>query len=448
MHENHGEPDEVCVACRTDIFEERGPLWKQREILVISGASVLFLLGVYYAVALNMPTAAEIAYLAAALVPGYFIIKNGILALVRKHRFDMNLLITVATVGAFAIGHGEEGASVMLLFFLAESLEEYAGNRARRSIGALLKLTPETAIVRRAERETTVHAHEVELGETVIVKPGERVPLDGVVTAGASSVNQAPITGESISVTKTAGDTVFAGSINEEGYLELRVTRKSDETTLSRIIQLAEQAQRKKTPTEAFIDRFSRYYTPSVIILAVLVATLPVLLLGLPFSDWFYKSLVLLVIACPCAMAISTPVSMISGLTLAAKEGILIKGGDVIEKLRDTKVAVFDKTGTITEGRPSVTDIVSVNGASEQEIVQIAASLEAMSTHPVALAITTRARENNTPLMPLTEFRTLPGKGLEGRWNGSRLYAGNATFFDDNGGLSRMPRATIDELEA
>lgn len=400
MPENHSHGEESCSACATDIFEEKEPLWKQKEVVIIGVAAAIFLIGVYLDAEIHQHVLAQIAFLAATLVSGYFIIKKGFLGVIRRHRLDMNLLITIAAAGAFAIGHGEEGAAVMLLFFVAEFLEDYAGDRARQEVGSLLRLAPETAVVVRGGSEIVVHAHEVEVGELVVVKAGEKIPLDGVVSSGTSSVNQAPLTGESVPVVKTVGDTAFAGTVSEDGYLELRATKRSDETILSRIVQLVDEAQRKKTPTEAFIDRFSYYYTPIVIALAALVVALPVLLFGLPFSEWFYRGLVLLVISCPCAMAISTPVSMVSGLTAAARQGILIKGGDVIEELKDVKVVIFDKTGTLTEGRLTVTDVISLNGATERELVQIVASLGAKSTHPAAQAIAKKAEEEKVVLGP------------------------------------------------
>ncbi|MGZ4948306.1 MAG: heavy metal translocating P-type ATPase [Halobacteriota archaeon] len=445
MPENHSHAEESCSVCTTDFFAEKEPLWKQKEVAIISVAAAIFLIGVYLDVATSQHALAQIAYLATALVAGYSIIKNGFVGVIRKHRLDMNLLITIAAAGAFAIGHGEEGATVMLLFFVAEFLEDYAGDRARQEVGSLLRLAPETAVVVREGRESVVHAHEVGVGEVVVIKPGDKVPLDGVIVNGTSSVNQAALTGESVPVVKTVGDTAFAGTISEDGYLELRVTKKSDETTLSRIVQLVDEAQRKKTPTEAFIDRFSYYYTPIVITLAALVVIIPVLL-GEPFSVWFYRGLVLLVISCPCAMAISTPVSMVSGLTAAARRGLLIKGGNVIEELKDVKVVIFDKTGTLTEGRLAVTDVISLNGATERELVQIAASLGVKSTHPAAQAIAKKADEDKVVLLPITDFKSIAGKGMTGSFNGSHFYVGSRNFL--SGVNSGVPHDVVNHLES
>lgn len=446
MPENHSHSEESCSVCTTDIFAEKEPLWKQKDIAIISVAAAIFLISVYLDFGISQHVLAQIAYLAAALIAGYSIIRNAFVGIVQKHRFNMSLLITIAAAGAFAIGHGEEGAVVMLLFFIAEFLEDYAGDRARQEVGSLLRLAPETAVVVREGHESVVHAHEVGVGEIVAVKPGEKVPLDGVIVNGTSSINQAALTGESVPVTKTIGDTAFAGTISEDGYLELRVTKRSDETTLSRIAQLIDEAQRKKTPTEAFIDRFSYYYTPIVITLAALVVLVPVLVLGQPLSMWFYRGLVLLVISCPCAMAISTPVSMVSGLTAAARRGILIKGGDVIEQLKDVKAIIFDKTGTLTEGRLAVTDVITLNGATELEIVQIAASLGARSIHPAAQAITKKADEDKVVLLPITDFKSIAGKGMTGDFNGSHFYVGSRGFL--SGVNSGVPHDVVDHLES
>jgi Cd2+/Zn2+-exporting ATPase len=445
MPENHVS-EESCSACATDIFEEKEPFWKQKEVIIISVAAAIFLIGVYLEAGRSQHVLAQIAFLAATVIAGYSIIKKGLLGVIRKHRLDMNLLMTIAAAGAFATGHGEEGAAVMFLFFIAEFLEDYAGDRARQEVGSLLRLAPETAVVVREGREIAVHAHEVEVGEVVVVKPGEKVPLDGVITSGISSLNQAALTGESAPVVKTVGDTAFAGTICEDGYLEVRVTKRSDETILSRIVQLVDEAQRKKTPTEAFIDRFSRYYTPIVITLAALTVLLPVLLLGLPFSEWFYRGLVLLVISCPCAMAISTPVSMVSGLTAAARRGILIKGGDVIEELKDVKVIIFDKTGTLTEGRLAVTDVIGLNGATEGEVVKIAASLGVKSTHPASQAIAKKADDEKVVLAPITDFKSIAGKGITGRLNGADFYVGSRSLL--SGVNSRLPLDVVDRLES
>ncbi|MFQ6119990.1 MAG: heavy metal translocating P-type ATPase, partial [Methanosarcinales archaeon] len=438
-HENK----KSCSICATDIFEEKKPLWKQKKILIILTAGIILAVGLYFEFSIEQHSLAQILFLIVVIVSGHSIIKRGFLSVLKK-RLDMNFLITIAAAGAFLIGHGEEGAAVIFLFFIAEFLEDYAAERARKSVASLLKLAPETTIVKRRGKEMTVHVHEVRVGDIVIVKPGDRIPLDGVVIKGISSVNQAPITGESMPVTKTRGSDVFAGTINEEGYLEIRVTKKSDETTLSKIVKLVEEAQKKKSKTEVFIDKFAKYYTPIVIVLAFFVMTIPVLF-GLPFSEWFYRGLVLLVVSCPCALAISTPVSMVSGITSAARNGVLIKGGNHIEEMRNVKVMVFDKTGTLTEGRPEVTDVIALNKYSERELLRIAASLESKSKHPIAEAIIRSGEKKNVKLTKVSKFKSIAGKGLKGKIGRRLFYIGNKNFFKSIN--IEFPKEVIEGLE-
>ena len=426
--QKNNEHKKSCSTCATDIFEEKKPLWKQKGILIIATAGIVLGIGLYLEFLTEQHLLAQILFLAVVLISGYNIIKKGLLSVWRK-RLDMNFLMSIAALGAFLIGHGEEGAAVMFLFFIAEFLEGYAAERARKSVASLLKLAPETAIVKRNGKEMNVHVHEIRVGDIIVVKPGDRISLDGVVIKGISSVNQAPITGESIPATKTKGDDVFAGTINQEGYLEIRVTKKSDETTLSKIVKLVEEAQKQKSKTEVFIDKFARYYTPVVIILAFLVMIIPTLVFGLPFGEWFYRALVLLVISCPCALAISTPVSMVSGITSAAKNGVLIKGGNFIEEVRKVKVMVFDKTGTLTEGKPEVTDIIALNKYSKKELLQIAACLESKSNHPLAEAIIANTKKRGIKLKNVCNFKSIAGKGLKGQIDRRLFYIGNKNFF-------------------
>lgn len=436
--------EESCSSCATDIFEEKPSIWKQRSTLIIALSSVLLALGLYIEFVLGMQLQANILYLMVTVVSGYSIMKKGLLALLKK-RLDMNFLMTIAAVGAFSIGHGEEGASVVYLFFIAEFLEDYAGERARKSIGALIKLAPETAVVKRNGKEVNLQVHDANINDIAVVRPGEKIPLDGIVINGESSVNQAAITGESMPVHKKEGDQVYAGTLNEHGYLEIKVSKRSEETVLSKIVKMVEEAERKKSPTEKFVDKFARYYTPAVILLAVGVATIPSLVFGKPFDEWLYKALVLLVISCPCALAISTPVSMVSGITGAAKNGVLIKGGNYIEEMAKAKVFVFDKTGTLTEGRPVVTDTLEVNDYPAKEILEIAASIESLSEHPLAKAVVAKAESESVSLKPASEFKAIPGKGLKGNINGKTYYIGSPAMFSE---LSiPFPQAKVKELE-
>jgi Cd2+/Zn2+-exporting ATPase len=377
-------------------------------------------------------------------VAGRDILKKAVFSVMRRS-LDMNFLMSIAAFGAFFIGHGEEGAAVIFLFFIAEALEEHAAERAKRSISQLLRLAPETARVKRDGREVELHVHEVKVGDILVIRPGEKIPLDGRVESGESSVNQAPITGESTPVEKTKGDEVYAGTINEEGYLEVKVIKRAEDTVLSRIVRLVEEAERKKSNTEKFIDKFARVYTPSVIVLAFATFVIPTFILSLSWNVWFYRALVLLVVSCPCALAISTPVSMVSAITSAAKNGVLIKGATFLEEINRAKVFAFDKTGTLTEGRLEVTDIIGFNHYSPEEVLSIAASLESRSEHPIARAIVRRSIEEKLKLKEIEGFKSIKGKGLRAKIGGKTFYAGARHLFN---GLSITLPEEVSRLEA
>ena len=425
MQKNHKKS---CSTCATDIFEEKKPFWKQKSILIILIAGIIFAIGLYLEFFTKQNAVAQILFCAVVIISGFHIIKQGLISFI-KLKFDMSFLITIAAIGAFLIGHGEEGAAVMFLFFIAEFLEGYAAERAKKSIASLIQLAPETATIRKNKEEIKVNVHDIKVGDIIIIKPGDRIPLDGVIIKGASSVNQASITGESMPISKSIGESVFAGTINEEGYLEIKTTKKFNETTISKIVKLVEEAQKNKSKSEIFVDKFSKYYTPIVIALSLLVMFVPVFLFDQPFKEWFYRGLVLLVVSCPCAMAISTPVSMVSALSAAAKNGVLIKGGNFIEEIRKVKVIVFDKTGTLTEGKPEVTNITSLNEYSEKELLKIAASLESKSKHPIAEAVVNFSKKKGIKPENISEFKSITGKGLKGRIRNKVFYAGNKSFF-------------------
>jgi len=339
------------------------------------------------------------------------------------------VLRTVAAAGGFLIGADAEGASVLVLYAIAEFFEEFAEARAARSIGSLLALAPETATVRRASGEETVHVHAVAVGEIALVRPGDKVPLDGIVTTGESSVDQAAITGESVPVLKGPGDEVYAGTLNGDGYLEVRVDRPYESSTLARIAAFVREAQERPSPTEAFIARFSRVYTPVVLAGAVLTVVIPIALGLLPPEEAVYRALTLLVISCPCALAISTPVTMVSGLTAAAHRGILIKGKDHVEAMARIRVVAFDKTGTLTAGRPRVTAVVPFGGRSTDEVRRIAAALEVRSRHPLALAIVDDAAAAGLSLPEPTGFASLTGRGVTGTVEGTDYRVGAPDLF-------------------
>lgn len=356
-------------------------------------------------------------------------LKRGWIAL-KNFTLNMNFLMSVATLGAIAIGQWPEAAVVIFLFALSELIETLALERAKHAIRGLMAMTPETATVLLDGGEWVEQGvADVRVGQVVRVKPGERIPLDGVVTAGGSSVNQSPITGESIAVAKTAGDPVFAGTLNERGMLEFRVTASKGHTTLDRIIRSVQEAQGQRAPTQRFVDQFARYYTPIVVACAVLVAVVPPLLFGAAFEPWFYKALVMLVIACPCALVISTPVTVVSGLAAAARQGILVKGGLHLENGRRIKIVALDKTGTLTRGMPVVTDVIPLVEQAADTLLQIAASVDAHSGHPVAAAITaawlTSAAGRPRLLLPVAAFESLTGRGAKALIEGQLYYVGN-----------------------
>lgn len=422
--------ERTCSCCAVDMFEERPPFWKRRKIVTGAASGLLMVSGLIINFFTDLELAAQILYVLVAVVAGKDILFNAVRSAL-KLRLDMNCLMSLAAVGAFFIGHGEEGAAVLFLFFVAESLEEYAGDNAKQSIRQLLRLVPETARVKKGTGETELHTHEIGIGDIIIIRPGEKVPLDGKVVTGHSYVNESPITGESVPSEKTEGDKVYAGTLNEEGYLEAMVTKNSDDTVLSRIVKLVEQAERKKSKTENFIDRFARFYTPAVISTAFAAFLIPTFVMGLSWEVWLYRSLVLLVISCPCALAISTPIAMVSALSSAARHGVLIKGATFIEELDKIRAFAFDKTGTLTNGKLEVTDIIGLNGNAPERVLAVAASLESRSGHPIAKAILKKAEAQGVSLLEITAFQSIKGKGLRAEISGSIYYAGAKNLFDE-----------------
>jgi Zn2+/Cd2+-exporting ATPase len=361
---------------------------------------------------------------------------------------DINVLMLVAVVGAIAIGEWSEGATVTFLFAFAQILEARSMDRARNAIRALMDLAPPEALVRRDSLEQRVRIDDVQRDEIVLVKPGEKIPLDGVVIAGESPVNQAPITGESLPVGKSAGDEVYAGTINGYGALEIRVTHLRRDTTLARIIALVELAQSQRAPSQAFVERFARYYTPAVILLAIALAAVPPIFLGQPFGTWFYRALVLLVISCPCALVISTPVSVVSAIAAAARQGVLIKGGVHLERTGAVRCVAFDKTGTLTKGNPHVVEVIALNGAVSREILGIAAGLEARSEHPIGRAIVAKALDSGIDLPLSSAFHALPGLGAEAIVGGEPALIGNHRLIEERGLCNAEIHSRFESLAA
>lgn len=385
--------------------------------------------------------------LVAVFTGGLSTYKKGWIAL-KNRNLNMNALMSIAVTGAMLIGHWPEAAMVMVLFALAEVIEAKSLDRARNAIRGLLDLTPEQATVQQADgtwRE--VGAKQITIGARVRVKPGERIALDGEVLEGRSAVNQAPITGESLPVEKSPGDSVFAGTINESGSFEYRVTALANNSTLARIIHAVEAAQGSRAPTQRFVDQFARWYTPVVFGVAIAVALLPPLFMGAAWLDWIYRALVLLVVACPCALVISTPVSIVSGLAAAARHGILIKGGVYLEEGRKLRWLALDKTGTITHGKPAQTDFVTWGNALASDSRSIAASLASRSDHPVSKAVAQAAQTDGVALLDVAEFNALPGRGVQGQINGATYHLGNHRMLEELGQCTPELEQRIAALE-
>ncbi len=380
---------------------------------------------------------------AAIALGGRDTLRKGLQAL-RSLRMTMSLLMSVAVIGAIAIGQWPEAAVVIWLFGVAELIEALSLERARNAIRSLVALAPETATVRIGGTWVSTPTAAVEHGAVILVKPGERIALDGRVASGSSSVDQAPITGESIPVTKSVGDAVFAGTINERGTLEVTVTSAKGEGTLDRIARSIQEAQADKAPAQRFVDRFASIYTPLVFVMAIAVAVVPPLTGHGSLRDWFYRALVMLVLACPCALVISTPVTVVSGLGGAARRGILIKGGVHLENARKLRTIALDKTGTLTHGKPVLTDLVNLGQLTDDDVLRIAASIETLSEHPVAHAVVTAYTGE---LQPATEFEAITGRGVRAVVDGVRYELGNHRLVEEEGRCGPDLELTLERLE-
>jgi len=373
--------------------------------------------------------------------------KKGWIAL-KNRNLNINALMSIAVTGAILIGQWPEAAMVMFLFTVAELIEARSLDRARNAISGLMQMTPEQATVLQADgnwREQEVKS--VELGARVRVKPGERIALDGAVVSGSSTIDQAPITGESLPVEKTVGDKVFAGTINQAGSLEYTVTAAANNSTLARIIHAVEQAQGARAPTQRFVDQFSKIYTPAVFVFALAVAIIPPLFMGAAWFDWIYRALVLLVVACPCALVISTPVTIVSGLAAAARKGILVKGGVYLEGGFKLDYLALDKTGTITHGKPVQTDYLSLDPTADATAPAIAAALAGRSDHPVSLAIANAAVDKNFAALTVDNFEALGGRGVKGDINGQTYHLGNHRLVEELGLCSPQLEEKLFALE-
>jgi Cd2+/Zn2+-exporting ATPase len=417
--------------------------WERRGRLVLAVLS-----GTLWAGSLAAGHLLHLEWLAASLAVGaivsggWHIVPRGVRAAMNR-ALDMNFLMSVAAVGAVLIGEYEEGASAMFLFAVAQLLETYSMDRARNAIRALMELAPAEATVLRGGSEVRVPVEQVETGETVVVRPGEKIPVDGVVLAGRSGVDQAPITGESMPVDKEPGAEVFAGSLNGEGALEVRSTKAAADTTLARIVHAVEEAQASRAPSQAFVDRFARVYTPAVVALALLVMIVPPLLGWGEWGTWVYRALALLVVACPCALVISTPVTIVSALAGGARRGILIKGGLHLENAGRVRVVALDKTGTLTEGRPEVVEVLALDGGPPDEVLALAAAAEARSRHPLARAVLRHAEEHGVPVRPAADVQAITGKGLRARVGAETVHLGNERLFAELGAVDAAARERL-----
>ena len=380
---------------------------------------------------LGAPTLASTALFVVAIVTGGVpIARKGYAGIRAAHQLDINALMTIAVIGAALIGQWSEAATVVVLFALGEALEGFTVDRARRSIRSLMNLAPAVATVRTHDGEREMPVAQIAPGDVVVVRPGGRIPADGLILAGQSTINQAPITGESMPVDKTRGDSVFAGTVNGAGVLDVRVSLPASDSTLARIIHMVEDAQAQRAPTQRFVDVFARYYTPAVVVMAAAVAVIPPLLLGDSWLNWLYRALVLLVIACPCALVISTPVSIVAALSAAARSGVLIKGGAFLEIAGSLRALAFDKTGTLTRGEPSLTTVLPLNAADEIELLTLAAAAERYSEHPIGTAIVKAASARGIDLdrVPGNESVAHSGLGIETLVNGSIVRVGTRRF--------------------
>jgi Cd2+/Zn2+-exporting ATPase len=396
---------------------------------------------------LAMSPLPTLLYLAATVAGGWFVVPKAARSLAR-FRPDMNLLMTVAVVGAVLIHQYFEAATVAFLFALSLVLESWSVGRARNAVAALMSLTPPVARVADSTgREVMTDVREVPLGSRVIVLPGEKIPLDGILAKGETAVDQAPITGESVPVAKSPGSEVFAGTINQEGAIELVTTKPASDTTLARVIRMVGEARSKRSPSEQWVEQFARFYTPAVMALAVAVMVLPPLVGGGSWSRWFYEGLVLLVIACPCALVISTPVSIAAALAAAARRGVLVKGGAFMEAPSRLRAIALDKTGTLTEGRPEINTIVPLSGHTELEVLELAAAVEARSEHPLAKAVMRAAAARGIQPSPADDYQAIPGKGATASIGGRLLWLGSHLLLEARGQETPEMHKKLEGLE-
>jgi Cd2+/Zn2+-exporting ATPase len=422
---------------------EDGPWWRSRKAQLTIGCGLALI--VAYLAGQIVPEIDHWAFLLALAVGLIPIARRAISAALAGSPFSIETLMSIAAIGAVIIGETEEAAVVVLLFLVGELLEGMAAGRARASISNLTKLVPKTAFLERGGATVEVSAETLGVDSIILVRPGDRVPADGVILTGESAVDEAPVTGESTPKQKGAEDTVYAGTVNLDGAIRVRVTAAAQDNTIARVVKLVEEVQEAKAPTERFIDRFSRYYTPAVMVVATVVAVVPPSMLGASWNEWVYKGLAVLLIGCPCALVISTPAAIAAGLSVGARRGLLMKGGAVLEQLGKVTVAAFDKTGTLTEGKPQVTDVIGM-GRSERDVVALAAALETGSSHPLARAILAYAAATKAPVPPAANMATVAGKGITGSVGGVQLFLGSPQAAAERTTIADQEMKRITEL--
>ncbi|MDP3024108.1 MAG: heavy metal translocating P-type ATPase [candidate division Zixibacteria bacterium] len=435
--------------------EEKGRVWwrekPQMLFLFTCGALIIiaFLLErPFLSEHLGMPhQSINLVYGLAIIIGIYYPAKMGFLAL-KTLTLNIRLLMTVGAIGAIFLGFWEEAALLVFIYSLGDVLEAYAVDKARGAIRALMELVPKEALVRRNGNEIILPTEEIGIGDVTIVRPGEKIPVDGKVIAGTSFVDQAPITGESIPVEKKIEDEVFAGTINQKGSLEIQVTKKASDTTLARIIHSVEEAQAKKSSYQRFAERFGKYYTPAMFVLGISVAVIPPLFFGGDWQSFIYRGLVVFVVSCSCGLALSVPVSVVAAIANSAHNGILFKGGAYLEAAQELRAIAFDKTGTLTIGRPVVTDVIASNDISEKEILILAGSIESRSEHPIAEAIVRKAKESEVPLLQnIGDFKAMAGLGVKARVNSSLYLVGSSRLFQNEGISLTHAQNEISRLE-
>ena len=449
MTERKQESKSACDHCHSDANPETGVLailsagGALKSLTPVSG----MLLAVGFIGSFSLPEGwSTLFYLLSIVAGSVFVLRSAVKGLIRQRFLNISFLVVIASLGAIYIGEYGEAAAVVFLFSLAEWFESFGVERSRKAVAALIKKSPKVAQLKTGK---TVPVEEVEIGMVVVAKPGELIPMDGVVVAGGSSVDEAAITGESTPADKVIRSNVFAGTLNIQGYLEIQVEKKSSDSTFARIITLIEEAQTSRAPTQTFIDNFARYYTPLVVVVSLLTVVIPVVLLGQPFDEWLYRAITLLVIACPCALVIATPVAIASAIGGASRHGILIKGGVYLEKLAKVKAVAFDKTRTLTYGRHTVTEVLAFGSHTKDEVIADAAGLEAFSCHPLAEGITQYAKDRNITPHNMESFENVAGKGGKAHCLvcNAKSYIGNTKLMKEHAIEDKSFLAEIERLE-